>query len=445
MILHPSEISVPPRIREEFDEDALEALAQSMKALGQLQPILVGRMADGKYPLTAGERRIRAIQKLATKNEAVLGRAPGDIWAEFADSTDPRIQLQMEFDENNQRADFNFVEKAKFIRRYHETMVKEYGEKWTQEYTAAALRLNGATISYYLRIEEAVKSDPSVAKATTVRSAIKRMKVTEAHKVRRVEVEDNAPEAAKRAQNIILLGDARELIKAIPDSSVDCINFDPPWGDETGRKSNENWDGFKDDTETSDDLINTLLPELYRVLKNDRMMIYWYRTWAYSDMIARLEHCNCNPDLCGMDPAYKHEIGFNLKFTRTPCIWFKPDKVSDQNRFPEKQLISSYETFLIARKGEPLYHVQGHQDVFSHNRVPISALIHPTEKPVSLCSELLSLTTIPGEMVLDPTAGSGSFLFSALLSGRRPLGFENSETIRDRSLVRIAEHLRNVK
>lgn len=424
MILQTSAITIPERIREEFDMEELARLAASLKALGQLQPVLI----DSNNVLTAGERRIRAINLLAIVHDAASGMQPGEVWAELKESKDPRVTLQREFDENNQRADFNFLEKAKFIRRFHETMVAEVGPEWKQEFTAASLRLSVGSISNYLRIEEAVKNDPTVAKATTINSAVKRIKSADARKARAVEVKNNAPEATKRAESIILLGDARELIKTIADSSVDLINFDPPWGDETGRKSNENWDGFEDDTETSDSIINDLLPELYRVLKPNRIMIYWYRTWAYDDMIERLE-----------------TAGFNFKFTRTPCIWYKPDKVSDQNRYPEKRLLSTYETFLLARKGDPIFHQQGHQDVFVHNRVALSALIHPTEKPTELCTELLRITTIPGEMVFDPTAGSAAILFSALLTGRRAVGFELSRTIRERSLIRIAEHLRNVR
>lgn len=424
MILPIDTIVIPERIREEFDAEELKRLSVSLRSIGQLQPILIS--PDGV--LTAGERRIRAVRILFESGHTVQGLPVGHIWAEYMSSDDPRVTLQREFDENNQRADFTFVEKAKFIRRYHETMIAEVGDAWEAQHTAVALRLSQASISHYLRVEDAMRSDPTVAKAATLQAAVKRMKTAEKHTVRKLEVKDNAPEAAKRAEGIILLGDARELIKAVADNSVDLINFDPPWGDDTGRKSNQNWDGFEDDTESSDSIINDMLPELFRVLKPDRMMIYWYRSWAQQEMMERLT-----------------KAGFNLKFTRTPCIWYKPDKVSDQNRFPEKQLIASYETFFLARKGEPLLHEQGRQDTFAFDRVPVAALIHPTEKPVALCQELLRLTTIPGELVLDPTAGSGSFLYGALITSRRAMGFEMSETIRDRSLVRIAEWLRNVK
>lgn len=430
MIISVSEIVVKERIREELGEDEIKELMDSFLALGQLQPIVVREDGDGKYELVAGERRLVSCQRLLAEQKSIRGHEPGYIWAEPRDSVAPHVQLQMEFDENMKRKDFTYIEKARFIRKFHEVMeaqAEEAGAKWTAELTAVSLRLSPASISHYLRIEEAVKTDPMVAKAVTMQAAVKRMKVVEQQRARRVEARDNSEEAYKSATEVLQNGDALELIKTVPDESVDCINFDPPWGDNTNRKSNENWDGFDDDTDTSDNIINSMLPELYRVLKPNRIMIYWYRAWAYNDMVARLE-----------------AAGFNVKFTRTPCIWYKPDKVSDQNRFPEKMLIETYETFLLARKGDPVFYERNWQNVFPYNRVPVAALIHPTEKPIDLCSDLLKLLTVPGELVLDPTAGSCAFLHAALASSRRARGFELSESIYGRGVTRLAEYLKTV-
>lgn len=430
MILSSTEIVVEERIREELGEPEIKELMASLLALGQLQPVIVRENEEGKYVLVAGERRLVACARLAKENKGIKGCTPGFIWAELRDSVAPHVQLQMEFDENMKRKDFTYIEKARFIRKFHETMetqAKEAGAAWSNELTAVSLRLSPASISHYLRIEEAVKTDPMVAKAITMDAAVKRMKLAEKQRARQVEVRDNAAESFKSASEILTRGDAIELIKTIPDNSVDCINFDPPWGDDVARKSNENWDGFDDSTETSDSIINAMLPELYRVLKNDRIMIYWYRAWAYNDMVERLERA-----------------GFNVKFTRTPCIWYKPDKVSDQNRFPEKQLIESYETFILARKGDPVFYERNWQNVFPYNRVPLAALIHPTEKPMDLCDRLLKLLTIPGELVLDPTAGSCAILHAALLSGRNAKGFELSESIHGRGVTRLAECLKSL-
>lgn len=419
-------IKVNERIREDIGTDELDELASSMLALGQLQPAVVEMSNNGIYSLIAGERRLRAIQKLNAQGKSPKDLEVGFINVEVQGELSTHVRLMVEFDENVKRKDFSFVEKARFIRKFHEALRDRSGGKWTAEMTAASLRLSPASISHYLRIEEAMQTDDLVAKATTMKSAVKRMQITEKTRARTIEAKENVEDTSYlRAKDVLLLGNALELIKTIPDASIDFINFDPPWGDDVGHKSNENWEGFDDSTATSDSIINTLLPELFRVLKDDRAMVYWYRTWAYADMIERLE-----------------SAGFNLKFTRTPCIWFKPDKVSDQNRFPEKQLLSTYETFLIARKGEPLLHERNKQDVFVFDRVPRANLIHPTEKPIPLCNALLKLFSISGEKVLDPTAGSSAMLDAAIRMDRRPIGFELSEAFHERGLLRIAAALK---
>ena len=52
----------PFQPRKEFDETALQELAQSIREQGVITPITVRRMPDGKYQLIAGERRFRASQ-----------------------------------------------------------------------------------------------------------------------------------------------------------------------------------------------------------------------------------------------------------------------------------------------------------------------------------------------------------------------------------------------
>jgi site-specific DNA-methyltransferase (adenine-specific)/modification methylase len=49
---------------------------------------------------------------------------------------------------------------------------------------------------------------------------------------------------------------------------------------------------------------------------------------------------------------------------------------------------------------------------------------HPTEKPVDLVKHFLRLHTKPGDIVLDPFAGSGSTGVACVMTGRRYIGFE---------------------
>lgn len=54
---------------------------------------------------------------------------------------------------------------------------------------------------------------------------------------------------------------------------------------------------------------------------------------------------------------------------------------------------------------------------------------HPTQKPIELGRYLVRTYTNPGDIVLDNTCGSGSFLVSALLEGRNFIGIEKNEDV----------------
>jgi ParB/RepB/Spo0J family partition protein len=416
------------RIREDIKGTAEEwkFFVNSFKIHGQLQPIKV-EFQDGKgYRLIAGERRLTAIKELNASNTAIPGLQEGFIEATYSDPVPLHKQLMQEFAENNERKDFTYVERAKFIRRFHEWMQLEYGaDAWSQELTARTLNLSPASISHYLRVEQAVREDPSIAKAGTLDAAVKRMKVQERIKGRKdaVEKEDNT--SIQRAATILHHGDARNWIVSVADSSVDFVNFDPPWGNDISFKSQENHESFDDSTEYAHELMHELFPHIYRILKPDRFCAFWFGAQQAESMAVLAE-----------------EDGFNLQFTRTPCIWYKPDKVADQNRNPEKQLIEAYETFLLLRKGDPIFHERFTHNVFSFERVSLGSIVHPTEKPVALCDTILRLCTVPGETIVDPTAGSSAMLDAALRANRRPKGCELSDRYHERGLVRLAEYLK---
>lgn len=61
--------------RTEFDNDALEELADSIRVHGVLQPILVRPLSEGKYELIAGERRWRASQLAGLERVPVIIRS----------------------------------------------------------------------------------------------------------------------------------------------------------------------------------------------------------------------------------------------------------------------------------------------------------------------------------------------------------------------------------
>lgn len=429
MFIEIAHVDTGERIREdEGGPSEWEQFKESFPKFGQLQSIRVEK-DNGKYKLIAGKRRLRAISELHASGIAIPGLPLGFIEASTTDPLPVRTKLLQEFAENNERKDFNFLEKAKFIRRFHETMQVDMGEDlWTQDLTAATLNISRGSISHYLRVEEAAKSDEAVAKASTLDAAVKRMKTQEKLSARHESVKKTDNSAVARAETILVCGDAMTWMPTLDDESFDFVNFDPPWGDDVAHKSQENHEAFDDSTEYANKLMNALFPHVFRVLKQDRFCVFWHRQWATETMAKLAE-----------------SYGFNLAFTRTPCIWYKPDKTSDQNRNPEKALIDAYETFFILRKGDPVFHERMVNNVFPHDRVPKIQVIHPTEKPLSLCNDILRLCTVPGESIIDPTAGSSAILEQALRSNRKPLGCELSVRNHERGITRLAEYLKNVR
>ena len=89
----------PYQPRKEFDPQALDELAQSIRQQGVISPITVRRMANGKYQLIAGERRCRAAQLAGLD----------DVPAYIRIATDSQA-MEMALVENIQRENLNAME-----------------------------------------------------------------------------------------------------------------------------------------------------------------------------------------------------------------------------------------------------------------------------------------------------------------------------------------------
>jgi ParB family transcriptional regulator, chromosome partitioning protein len=92
----------PRQPRRSFDEGTLAELADSIRARGLLQPIVVRALAGGRYELLAGERRLRAARIAELKSIPALVR-----------EADERDQLDIALAENMARVDLNPVEEAR--------------------------------------------------------------------------------------------------------------------------------------------------------------------------------------------------------------------------------------------------------------------------------------------------------------------------------------------
>jgi ParB family chromosome partitioning protein len=124
----------PTQPRTQFDEEALEELADSIRQLGLIQPITVKREGE-KYIIISGERRWRASEKAGLENIPAYIR-------EVDDTTLHAMALV----ENIQREDLNAIEISLGMQR----LVEECG--LTQEALAERLGKKRSTVANYLRL-----------------------------------------------------------------------------------------------------------------------------------------------------------------------------------------------------------------------------------------------------------------------------------------------------
>ncbi len=128
--IHPN----PLQPRQAFADASIEELADSIRQKGILQPLLV-RRANGGFELIAGERRLRAAQRLGLEQVPVLVR----------DVSDGEM-LELALVENIQREDLNPLEEARAYRR----LIEEF--KLTQEEVARRVGKDRSTVANSLRL-----------------------------------------------------------------------------------------------------------------------------------------------------------------------------------------------------------------------------------------------------------------------------------------------------
>ena len=191
--------------------------------------------------------------------------------------------------------------------------------------------------------------------------------------------------------NTILHGDCIEKMREMPANSVDFILTDPPY-----LVNYRDRDGRTIQNDANDDWLKPAMAEAYRVLKQNRVAVMFY-SWNRVDKFF---------------DAWK-DAGFqpvgHIVFRKT---------YSSRSRFLSYQHEQAY----LLAKGRPPLPKQPIADVID---MPYSGnKLHPTQKPVAALAQLVRSFSLPGELVLDPFAGSGSSCAAAILAGRRYMGIE---------------------
>ncbi len=125
----------PFQPRQQFDEDSLRELADSIRQLGVIQPIIVRQEGAEDYVLIAGERRLRASQMAGLERIPAIVRSPSE-----------QQMLEMALVENVQREDINPIDAALAYKR----LMDEFG--LTMEQVAQRVGKSVPAISNTIRL-----------------------------------------------------------------------------------------------------------------------------------------------------------------------------------------------------------------------------------------------------------------------------------------------------
>lgn len=125
----------PKQPRRDFDEDELDELAESIRAFGVLQPVVVRPLKAGTYELIMGERRLRASERAGRNTIPAVIR-----------NTDDDTMLRDALIENVHRSDLNPIEEA----LAYEQLLEEFG--CTKEELSTRIHRSRPQISNTLRL-----------------------------------------------------------------------------------------------------------------------------------------------------------------------------------------------------------------------------------------------------------------------------------------------------
>lgn len=210
--------------------------------------------------------------------------------------------------------------------------------------------------------------------------------------------------------NKITLGDSLELIKQLPDESVDLIVTDPPYG--VNYQSGLRKDKFEvlhGDGEAD----FRILPELFRVLKNN-CACYIYTSWSVYSL-------------------WEEEIT-NYFDIKNMCIWSKGGGGMGDL---EGAFAVDFEICIYAVKGRHILNSPRSGAVWKLRKDAGAEYVHPTQKPMSAMEMPILKSSKPNDIVLDPYGGSGTTGMAASNCGRRFILFEIDETHHKNASIRI--------
>lgn len=211
-------------------------------------------------------------------------------------------------------------------------------------------------------------------------------------------------------------GDCLDLMRALPDASVDAVVTDPPYGIryQSARRT---------DTER------------FKPVANDEQPFVWF-LWDAARVLRPGGHLVC---FCRHDVQEPFRIAINWAGLRVKShiVWDRQAHgLGDLScSFAPQHDVAWHAVKGSAKMCSPTRPVS----VIRSARVAADKLEHPTQKPIELMRYLVRAVTPPGGLVLDPFTGSGSTGVAAVREGFRFLGMEREAEYVEIARRRLAE------
>lgn len=412
----PSIQIAPNRQRREFDDGKIQELAKSITTNGLLQPVVVRSLGQGNYQLVAGERRLRAITNLRFlggslrfNGEIVSGdEIPCVTLGELAELAAEEAEL----DENIRRADLTWQERAAATDRLAALRGKQAvaAGQPAPKVAAIAEEVRGSSQGAHheaTRRELIVAkhlSNPAVKAAKSVDDAFKILKREEETK-KNVALAATVGRTFTAAAHAAFHANCLDWMKAYTGEQFDVILTDPPYGmgadrfgDSGGKAAGAHT--YEDSYESWKKLIPAFAEQSFRVTKP----------------LAHL-YAFCDLDNFHELKGFLEAVGWNC--FRTPLVWHKT--TGSRTPWVDFGPQRKYELCLYANKGrKPVTKIFPDVLVYPAD----DNLGHTAQKPVALFTDLLKRSVAPGNLVLDPFAGSGPIFPAAHELKVRAVGIE---------------------
>jgi len=243
----------------------------------------------------------------------------------------------------------------------------------------------------------------------------------------------------------LYLGDCRDVLPAVPPATVDLAIPDPPYN--IGLRYHDHYD---DDQETQQFLL--LLEEaskgIYRTLKPTGSLFMFMGSWLQAEILVMLKKVgfhhrrticwhntfgqaqkkNFTPSWTAIHYMTKHptQFTFHADAIRVPSarqLLYSDKRANPKGKLPD-------DTWVLLPEVQAPECFNPDSDLWLQSRVCGTfkeRVGHVTQLPLPLVERIVKVTSNPGDIILDPFAGTGTVLVAARRLGRRSIGIELAE------------------